>query len=219
MSRETLGLPEHVWRYVAEHTPEDPSLKACRERTERHPKAEMQIAPEQGRLMGLLAQLIGAKRYLEVGTFTGYSSLAVVLAMGEGGEATCCDVSEEWTTDARQAWSEAGVEDRVDLRIAPALDTLAALRAAGREGAYDMAFIDADKEPTLDYYEACLALTRPGGLVLIDNVLNEGRVADADDESPNAVTMRAVNDFLQSDERVDATLIPIADGLHVARKR
>ncbi len=219
MSRETIGLPEDVWRYVADHTPEHPALRACRERTAQHPKAVMQIAPEQGRLMACFAQLTGATRYLEVGTFTGYSSLAVLLAMGGEGRATCCDVSAEYTEEARRAWTEAGVADRVDLRIGPALDTLAGLIEAGHTGSYDMAFIDADKPPTLEYYEHCLALVRPGGLVMIDNVLNDGRVADADDKSTNAVTMREVNTFLQQDERVDATLIPIADGLHVARKR
>ena len=219
MSRDTLGLDENLWRYVCEHTPEHPALKACRERTAKHDRAEMQIAPEQGRLMALLAQLLGAKRYLEVGTFTGYSALAVTLAMGEEGRATCCDVSEEYTALAEQAWTEAGVRDHIDLRIAPALRTLQALRDEARENTYDLAFIDADKEPTLDYYEHCLALVRTGGLVMLDNCLHEGRVANPDDTGRVTKVMREANAFFLHDDRVESTLIPIADGLHIARKK
>ncbi|MEM1424241.1 MAG: class I SAM-dependent methyltransferase, partial [Planctomycetota bacterium] len=208
-----------VWRYVCDHTPEHPALRACRERTAEHPRAEMQIAPEQGGLMALLTRLIGAQRYLEVGTFTGYSALAVTLAMGDTGHATCCDVSEEFTDLAQRSWDEAGVRERIDLRIAPALDTLDALRSEGRENAYDLAFIDADKQPTLAYYEHCLALVRPGGLVMLDNCLHEGRVADPDDLGTTSTVMREANAFFQRDPRVEATLIPIADGLHVARKK
>lgn len=219
MSRETLGLDEKVWAYVLEHTPEHPALRACRERTANHTKPEMQIAPEQGRLMALFAQMLGAKRYLELGTFTGYSSLAILLAMGEDGHATCCDVSEQYTNEARAAWREAGVEKRVDLRIARALRSLEALRDEGREGTYDLAFIDADKEPTLEYYEHCLALVRPGGLVMLDNCLHEGRVATPDDPGRYTKVMCEANAFIYNDARVDSCLIPIADGLHVARKR
>lgn len=219
MSRDTLGLDARVWKYVLQHTPEHPALQACRERTAQHERAEMQIAPEQGRLMGLFAQLMGATSYLEVGTFTGYSCLATMLAMGDTARATCCDVSEEFTTLARQAWDEAGVADRVDLRIAPALKTLQLLRDEGLENTYDLAFIDADKEPTLEYYEHCLALVRPGGLVMLDNCLHEGRVATPEDPGRYTKVMIQANAFIQSDERTDATLIPIADGLHVARKR
>ena len=169
--------------------------------------------------MALFAQLLGAKRYLELGTFTGYSALAVLLAMGEEGSATCCDVSETYVEDAKRAWREAGVEDRVDLRIAPALRTLKALRDEGKDNTYDLAFIDADKEPTLEYYEECLALVRPGGLVMLDNCLHDGRVATPEDPGRYTTVMRTANDTIQNDDRVDATLIPIADGLHVARKR
>ncbi len=219
MSRETLGLPEHVWRYVVAHTPEEPALRACRERTATHAKAEMQIAPEQGALMALFARMIGAKRYLELGTFTGYSSLSVLLAMGEGGHATCCDVSEEFTSEAKRAWAEAGVSERVDLRIGPALKTLRTLRDDGREGTYDLAFIDADKEPTLEYYEHCLALVRPGGLVMLDNCLHEGRVATPEDPGRYTKVMIQANARIREDTRADSVLIPIADGLHVAMKK
>jgi predicted O-methyltransferase YrrM len=219
VSRSTLGFDDAVWRYVLEHTPEHPALRACRETTASHAKSEMQIAPEQGRLMGLFAQMLGAKRYLEVGVFTGYSCLAVLLAMGEEGTATCCDVSDEYVKLAREAWEEAGVGGKVEVRLGDATETLAELEAEGRAGVYDLAFIDADKEPTPVYYERCLALVRPGGLVMIDNVLAGGRVADPSDDHAEAVTMRLVNDDVLRDERVDATLIPIADGLLVARKR
>jgi predicted O-methyltransferase YrrM len=139
--------------------------------------------------------------------------------MGDDGHATCCDVSEEFTGVARASWDAAGVSDRVDLRIAPALRTLQALRDEGNEGTYDLAFIDADKEPTLEYYEHCLALVRPGGLVMLDNCLHEGRVATPEDPGRYTKVMREANAFMQNDERTDATLIPIADGLHVARKK
>ena len=183
------------------------------------PMAQMQIAPEQGAFMGWLAELIGARRALELGTFTGYSSLAVALAMPDDGRIVCLDVSEEYTSVARRYWAEAGIAHKVDLRLGPALDSLAALRAEGAAGTFDFAFIDADKEPYPDYYEGVLELLRPGGIVLVDNVLADGKVVDADHESPQVQAIRRLNDLVQRDERVSAVLLPIADGLTLARKR
>lgn len=181
------------------------------------PGAGMQIAPEQGQLMALLAHAIGAKRYLEIGVFTGYSSLAMALALPTGGRIVACDVSEEYTATARRYWSRAGVSEKIDLRIAPALETLDALIAAKGEP-FDMAFIDADKPNVDGYYEASLALLRAGGLLLVDNVLWGGSVLDAD---PDASTRALVGVVAKAhrDERVELSLLPVSDGILVVRKR
>ena len=179
----------------------------------------MQIAPEQGQYMALLARLIGARQVIEIGVFTGYSALCVAQALPQDGRLLACDISEEWTDIARRYWAEAGVARRIELVLAPAMDTLQARLAAGEAGYYDMAFIDADKTAYTDYYEACLRLLRPGGLILVDNVLWSGRVADQGDQDADTLALRAFNKRLLDDERIDLSMLPVADGLTLARKR
>ncbi|SDX67223.1 O-methyltransferase, partial [Thiocapsa roseopersicina] len=179
----------------------------------------MQIAPEQGQFMALLVELSGARRIVEIGTFTGYSALCLAEAMPADGTLICCDLSEEWTGIARGFWREAGVEERIDLRLAPALETLDALLAQGGEGRFDMAFIDADKGNYTRYFDRCLTLVRPGGLILFDNTLWDGRVADPQDQDEDTRAIRALNDRLLGDRRVTLSLVPIGDGLTLARKR
>ena len=169
--------------------------------------------------MALLVELMGASHAIEVGTFTGYSSLSVALAMPEDGRLICCDTSEEWTTVARRYWVEAGVQAKIDLRLAPALETLDALLSDGRAGAFDFAFIDADKQNYENYYERCLQLLRPGGLIAVDNTLWSGSVADPDDTEPSTCAIRRFNEKLHCDDRVSLSLVPIGDGLSLARKR
>lgn len=196
---------------------EPPVLARLREDTARMPNASMQVAPEEGIFLGMLVQLTGAERVLEIGTFTGYSSTAMALALPPGGRLTCCDISEEYTARARQAWADAGVEERVELRIGPALETLDELEAEG--ASFGLAFIDADKGNYLAYYEACLRLVRPGGLICIDNVLWSGRVADDANQEESTVAIRQLNAAISTDERVDVVMLPIADGLTLARVR
>jgi caffeoyl-CoA O-methyltransferase len=198
---------------------EPDALRELREETARMPQAQMQIAPEQGAFMMLLTELLGANKYLEIGVFTGYSALAVALAMPPAGRVTACDVSEEFTSVARRYWQRAGVADKIDLRLAPALETLDKLLAEGRAGTYDFAFIDADKTNYDSYYECALQLLRTGGLVAFDNVLWSGRVADADAQDADTVALRALNAKLHADPRVTLAMLPLADGLTLARKR
>ena len=194
---------------------EHPALARLRAETASMAEASMQIGPEQGALLALLVQLIGARRVLEIGTFTGYSSTAMALALPADGRITCLDVSREWTDRARITWEEAGVAERVDLRLGPAAASLAALD----DDAYDLAFIDADKVGYDEYYEGCLRVVRAGGLVVIDNTLQDGRVADAAASDANVVAIRALNAKIAADERVDHVLLPLADGLTLARVR
>jgi predicted O-methyltransferase YrrM len=198
---------------------EPPVLRRLREETARQPIPDMQIAPDQGQLMALLARLIGARRCLEIGVFTGYSALAVALALPPDGRIIACDVNPETTAIARRYWAEAGVADKIELRLAPALQTLDALLAAGEEGRFDFAFIDANKDNYDAYYERALRLLRPGGLIVIDNVLWGGWVADARRKDPETAALRALNAKLHADERIDLTLLPLADGITLARKR
>jgi predicted O-methyltransferase YrrM len=194
-------------------------LRRLRADTARMKEAEMQIAPEQGQFMALLARAIGAGRVLEIGVFTGYSSLAVAMALPGDGKIVACDVNEEYTSVARKYWREAGVEDKIDLRLGPALDTLEAL-AGENVPSFDMAFIDADKENIGGYYEHCLALVRHGGLILIDNALRGGNVLkDEADQDGGTRAVAALNERLRNDNRVDISLLSIADGLFIARKR
>jgi caffeoyl-CoA O-methyltransferase len=179
----------------------------------------MQIAPEQGQFMALLVQLLGARRTLEVGVFTGYSSLAVALALPADGTIVACDVNEEFTAVARRYWKEAGVENMIDLRLKPALETLRELLAERRQGTFDMAFIDADKSNYEGYYESAIELVRPGGLILIDNVLWSGRVADPANDDADTKALRALNKKLLTDSRVSLSMLPVADGLTLALKR
>jgi caffeoyl-CoA O-methyltransferase len=179
----------------------------------------MQISPEQGQLMRMLAGLVGARRAIEVGVFTGYSALSVALALPEDGELIACDVSEEWTAIARRYWAEAGVAEKIRLELAPATETLDALLAEGRAGDFDIAFIDADKTSYDGYYERCLELLRPGGLVLIDNVLWGGSVADEENRSEDTLALRALNAKLRDDARIELCMLPVGDGLTLARRR
>ena len=178
--------------------------------------AGMQIGPDQGQLLTMLARVVGARRAVEVGTFTGYSSLCIARGLAEDGTLLCCDVSEEWTAIARRAWARAGVADRIELRLAPAVETLRALPGGEQ---FDLAFIDADKPGYVDYWQELVPRVRPGGLLLADNVLWSGTIADTGDESPNAVALRAFNDTVAADERVECVVLPAFDGLTIARRR
>lgn len=216
MSNRTLTLTDDLVDYVHRvGLRENPVLARLREDTSVMPNAQMQIAPEQGAFMGLLVQLTGARRILEIGTFTGYSSTAMALALPEDGRMTCLDVSREWTDRARRAWADAGVADRVDLRIGPAVESLAQLD----DDSFDLAFIDADKTGYDAYYTGCLRVVRPGGLILIDNVLQSGRVVDPAADDENVRTIRALNERIAADEWVDMVLLPLADGLTMVRMR
>jgi predicted O-methyltransferase YrrM len=218
--KRTLALDEALWAYLCDETLREPELLArLRAETRLLPQGSMQISPEQGQFMGLLVRLMSARRALEIGTFTGYSALAVALALPPEGRLVCCDVSEEWTRIARRFWREAGIADRIDLRLAPAADTLAGLCAAGAEGVFDFAFIDADKESYDVYYEYCLKLVRPGGLIAFDNALWKGAVADRTQTDADTEAIRAVNRKVRNDGRVDMALVPIGDGLLLARRR
>ena len=220
MANASIGLPPDLQDYVARLGYREPDVLArLRERTARLPEHEMQVAPEEGALLALLVGLLGARRCLEIGTFTGYSSTAIALAMPADGRLVCCDVSEPWTAIAREAWAAAGVADRVELRLGPALDTLDRMLAEGAEGTFDVAFIDANKDQYPDYYERSVRLVRSGGLVAIDNVFRGGDVADAsvDDEATRAT--RRLNERVASDDRVTFVMVPIADGLTLVRKR
>lgn len=220
MSATTLTLTDALRTYLLDvGVREDPVLASLRERTAPLSEARMQICAEQGALLTLLARLTGARRALELGTFTGYSSVCIARGLADGGRLTCCDVSEEWTSMAREAWAEAGLQDRIELRLAPAVETLDRLLADEGEGAFDLAFVDADKENYLTYHERVLRLLRPGGVALYDNVLWGGTVLDDEDVRPTTVAIRAFNRFLASDPRIDLALIPIGDGLTVARRR
>ena len=220
MSERRLQITDGIHRYLVEHSVREPEVLArLRAATASLPQAQMQIGPEQGQLMALLAKLVGAKRCIEIGVFTGYSSLAVALALPEDGRILACDVSEEWTTIARRFWREAGVEHKIELKLQPATRTLEQLLAAGEAGRYDFAFIDADKPSYDTYYELLLQLLRPGGLIALDNTLWSGHVANPDDRDPNTAALRVLNDKLHRDERVDLSLLPVGDGLTLARKR
>jgi caffeoyl-CoA O-methyltransferase len=222
MSRRTLSLDDTLLAYVQEHTArEHPELAKLREFTASHPRAGMQIAPEQGALLQLLVRLMGARRTIEIGVFTGYSALAVALALPPEGRILACDVSDEFTSIARPYWERAGVADKIELVLEPALLTLDARIAAGQAGQYDFAFIDADKSNYDGYYERCLTLLRAGGLIAIDNTLWSGRVAQPVDATKDADTaaLQRLNAKLPGDKRIDLALLPIGDGLTLARKR
>lgn len=220
MTKKTLGLDNQLYDYLLSVSlRESPILRQLREETAQLPNAMMQISPEQGQFMALLVQLLGARRTLEVGVFTGYSSLCVALALPPEGQMIACDVSEEYTAVARRYWEAAGVADKIDLRLAPALETLDGLLAQGQAGTFDFAFIDADKGNYDGYYERSLQLIRPGGLIAIDNVLWSGRVADPASQERNTQMIRGLNQKLHQDQRISLSLVPIADGLSLALKR
>jgi len=212
-------LPEAVDDYLRTVVArESPLQQRLRAETSRLPMGGMQIGADQGVLLAFLVRLIGAKNAIEVGTFTGYSALAVASALPAGGRLVCCDVSEEWTAIARRYWAEAGVADRIELHLRPAQETLAELLQRNGAGMFDFAFIDADKTAYDVYYEACLALLRPGGLIAIDNVLWSGTVADPTDQRPDTVALRAITTKVRDDSRVDACLLSVGDGVLLARK-
>ena len=220
MSNRTLTLDDRTYEYLLAHSlREDPRLAALRAETAPHPKVNMQIAPEQGQFMQMLARLTGARRAIEVGVFTGYSSLAVMLAMPRDAWLLALDVSEEYTAVARRYWQAAGVADRIELVIAPARDTLDARLARGEAGQYDFAFIDADKTGYLAYYERLMKLVAPGGLIVVDNTLWSGEVANPENREADTVALREFNDALHRDPRIDLALLPVGDGLTLARVR
>ena len=220
MGRKTLPLTDVLYQYVLDVSLRESEVaRDLRAETARLPNAEMQSAPEQGQFMGLLVHLLGVRRALEIGVFTGYSALAVAEALPPDGRLVACDLSEEFTAIARRYWARAGVAGKIDLRLAPAVETLDALLAEGQAGTFDFAFIDADKERYDAYYERALSLLRPGGLLLIDNVLWGGEVADPSADTPALRAIRALNLKLRDDERVDLSLLPLADGVSLVRKR
>ncbi|MEH1902212.1 MAG: class I SAM-dependent methyltransferase [Nostoc sp.] len=220
MPKQSIGLDNQLYNYLLSVSLREPEiLLKLRQETASHPRSGMQISPEQGQFMRLLVQLIGAKKTLEVGVFTGYSSLSVALALPADGKIIAADVSEEFTAIARRYWQEAGVADKIDLRLAPGLETLDQLLATGQAETFDFAFIDADKENYEGYYERSLQLVRPGGLIVIDNVLWSGQVAQEQNQDESTQAIRALNEKLHHDERVSLSLVPIADGLTLAMKR
>ena len=219
MSTRNHVLHEKVYEYLIAHYVRDNAIKRrLREETAKLPLGMMQIGADQGQFMGLLVELIGARRAIEIGTFTGYSSLCVAEAMGPQGRMICCDISEEFTAIARRYWREAGVADRIDLRLGSGIETLDKLLAAGEAGKFDFAFIDADKTNYDAYYERTLKLVRSGGLIAIDNVLWGGAVADPKDQTEDTVAIRRLNDKLAKDDRVTIAMVSIGDGLTLARK-
>ena len=220
MSRKTIEVTDNLYDYLLSISlRESDTMCRLRQETAALPEADMQLAPEQAQLLGLLAELIGARRYLEIGTFTGYSTLAVAAGLPADGTIVACDVSEEWTQIARRYWQEARMLDQIDLHLAPATDTLQTLVDDGHRGSFDLALIDADKENYLHYYERCLELLRVGGLMAIDNVLWAGKVIDQTVSDDDTVAIRDFNRALHIDPRVSLSLIPIGDGMTLARKR
>ena len=220
MSNRTISMSDQLYDYLLKVSlREPPILKRLRVETAKHPKHGMQISPEQGQFMRLLVRMMGASRCIEVGVFTGYSSLSVALALPDEGRIIACDVSEEYTAVARRYWMEAGVERKIELRLGPALETLDVMLKHGEAGRYDFAFIDADKNNYLNYYERLIRLLRPGGLMAVDNVLWSGSVIDKKDKSVDTAAIRKFNEALHADNRIELSLVPIGDGLTLARKR
>jgi predicted O-methyltransferase YrrM len=219
MSNQTLGLDDRLSDYLRSVGVREPEvLQQLRSHNAEYPQGHMQICPEQGQFMAILVKLIAAKYILEVGVFTGYSSLVMALALPDEGRMVACDVSLEATDVARKYWQQAGVAHKIDLRIAPALDTLQGLLMAGAGGTFDLAFIDADKANYPEYYELCLELVRSGGVILIDNVLWYGRVADLEVTDRRTSILRNLNIKIHQDQRVELVILPIGDGMTIVRK-
>lgn len=220
MNNKSILVTDAVYNYILSNSLREPEvLKQLREESALHAHAGMQIAPEQGQFMALLTELIGARKLLEVGVFTGYSSTCLALALPPDGRITACDISHEYTAVARRYWTLAGISDKIDLRLGPALETLDKLIAEGHSGSYDLAFIDADKVNYDGYYERVLGLLRVGGLLLVDNVLWSGQVTDLAINDVDTVAIRALNEKIHTDIRVAISLLPVADGLTMALKR
>ncbi|MEX0601389.1 MAG: class I SAM-dependent methyltransferase [Rhodothermales bacterium] len=220
MSNRSIGLTPELHAYMVGHSVREPDvLRRLREETAERDQSGMQIAPEQGAFMAMLVRMLGAKRTLEVGVFTGYSSIAVALALPSDGHITACDVSKEYTSVAKKYWREADVESMIDLRIGPAAETLGVLLDEGRSGTYDFAFVDADKPSYDTYYEHALRLVRPGGVIALDNVLRNGRVLSPAEDDVSTKAICALNDKIVADDRVDVSMVPIADGVTLARRR
>jgi len=219
MSNRTLNLTDTLYQYLIDHSlREHPQQAALRDATRGHERAAMQISPEQGQFMAMLVKLTGARRTIEVGVFTGYSALSVALALPEDGRILACDISDDYTRIGKPFWERADIAHKIDLQLGPALQTLDRQLAAGQAGQFDFAFIDADKVSYDGYYERCLQLLRPGGLLAIDNTLWGGRVAEPAD-SDDTAALQALNRKLHHDERIDLSLLPLGDGLTLARKR
>ena len=219
MSAKTFTLSDSLYQYLIANSLHEPEvLQELRVETAKIPMARMQISPEQGQFMALLVKLLGAKSCLEIGVFTGYSSLSVALTLPRDGKIIACDVSEEWTDIARAYWKKAKVDKKIDLRLAPALQTLDELLRDKQKGKFDFAFIDADKKNYLHYYEFCLSLIRPGGLIAIDNTLWSGRVADPKNRESDTEFIRRFNSKVYRDKRVLLSMLPIGDGLTLALK-
>src|SRR5271155_1973055 len=215
-----LLLPQRVYDYLLSVSLREPDiLRRLREETAVMPRATMQVPPEHGQFMAFLVQLTGARKALEVGVFTGYSSRAVALALPEDGRIVACDISEEFTAVARRYWKEAGVEHKIELHIRPAIETLRELLEQGRQNSFDFAFIDADKTGYAKYYDCAFELVRPGGVIMVDNVLWSGRIADPKETDADTVALRAFNEKVHADTRVFHTLLPLGDGVTLALKR
>ena len=220
MTRATISLDPVLLDYIVAHCPpEHPELAVLREKTRVMPRASMQVAPEQGHFLAVLVKLCGARRILELGTFTGYSSLAMALAMPADGKIVTCDMSEDWTNIAADAWRKAGVSSKIELRLGPGLETLAKLEGEGMASTFDIVFIDANKEDYDGYYESCLRLVKPGGLIILDNMFRDGRVTDPAIKDPSVTSIQALNDKVARDERVERVLIPVGDGIMLAQRR
>jgi O-methyltransferase len=220
MSRSSTLNLQSLYGYLLENSlRDDPLQRELRDETAQEEFAQMQIAPEQGQFLALLVKLTGARRILEIGTYTGYSSLVMARALPRDGYLLCCDVNKKWTDVARRYWQRAGVADRIELKLAPAAETLQSLLDSGQQRSFDLAFIDADKENYSLYYELCLRLLKPNGLIVVDNTLWSGRVADPLVNDTDTRAIRAFNRKLRDDQRVDVSLIPMADGITLARKR
>lgn len=220
MSNRTIEMSDRLYQYLLDNSVrEDPLLTRLRAETAQMPEQAMQISPEQGQFMAMLVRLTGAKRCIEVGVFTGYSTLVVAQALPASGHIVACDISRPFTDIARRYWQKAGMADRISLHLAPAAETLQALLDRGEQETFDFGFIDADKTGYKTYFELILKLLRPGGLVTIDNVLWGGAVADPENREADTVALRELNQDLLSDPRVDISMLPIGDGLTLARKR
>jgi predicted O-methyltransferase YrrM len=220
MANKTLGLETDLYQYLQQVSVREAEvLKQLRQETEKHPMSIMQIAPEQGQFMALLVQLMGAKKTLDIGVFTGYSALVVALALPTDGQVIACDIDEKTTKIAQEFWEKAGVSQKIDLRLAPALETLDKLIVEGQNNTFDFAFIDADKSNYDNYYEKALWLVKPGGLIAVDNVLWGGKVADSEIKDNRTQKIRNFNQKLHQDPRISLSLVPIADGLTLALKK